>query len=120
MQREWAKAFDEKKTFDKEEKIRREEEKANQEDDELPVEERERRKAGREMERAMRRVVDYIPNPHKGGLLPDHLREALRRYKTDGEGAGVGFGGISLPMLGTQGPGTWRVGAGMGGRRLFR
>ncbi|GIJ85360.1 hypothetical protein Asppvi_004217 [Aspergillus pseudoviridinutans] len=39
------------------------------------------------------------PNPHRGQLLPSHLREALRRYKRDGEGGGVGFSGLkpSLP-----------------------
>jgi hypothetical protein len=62
----------------------------------------------------------FVPNPHKGGLLPDHLREALRRYKGDGEGGGVGFGSTSLGMMGTQGAGTWRAGNGGGARRLFR
>lgn len=62
----------------------------------------------------------FVPNPHKGGLLPDHLREALRRYKGDGEGGGVGFGNTSLAMMGVQGAGTWRVGNGVGARRLFR
>ncbi|KAF4173253.1 hypothetical protein CNMCM8694_003676 [Aspergillus lentulus] len=35
------------------------------------------------------------PNPHRGQLLPSHLREALRRYKRDGEGGGVGFSGLT-------------------------
>jgi transcription initiation factor TFIID subunit 11 len=61
-----------------------------------------------------------VPNPHKGGLLPDHLREALRRYKADGEGGGVGFGSTSLGMMGNHGAGTWRVGGGVSARRLFR
>jgi transcription initiation factor TFIID subunit 11 len=62
----------------------------------------------------------FVPNPHKGGLLPDHLREALRRYKGDGEGGGVGFGSTSLGMMGNQGAGTWRVGSGVGARKLFK
>ncbi|GAM36203.1 transcription factor TFIID complex subunit [Talaromyces pinophilus] len=34
----------------------------------------------------------FVPpvNPHRGQLLPDHIREALRRYKRDGEGGGTG------------------------------
>ncbi|KAL1974735.1 hypothetical protein VTN31DRAFT_4939 [Thermomyces dupontii] len=58
------------------------------------------------------------PNPHRGQLLPDHLREALRRYKRDCEGGGVGMSGLSLQTLGVRGAFTWGVGT--GGRRLFR
>jgi transcription initiation factor TFIID subunit 11 len=61
-----------------------------------------------------------IANEHRGGLLPDHVREALRRYKGDGEGGGVGFAGMSNHLIGVPGSGTWRVGQGLGGRRLFR
>lgn len=50
-----------------------------------------------------------------GPIQPDHLREAFRRYKRDGEGGGVGMGGTSLG-LGILGSGTARL----GGRRLFR
>lgn len=50
-----------------------------------------------------------------GPLLPDHLREALRRYKRDGEGGGTGLTGVSVG-LGLQGAGSQRL----GGRRLFR
>ncbi|MCJ1258897.1 hypothetical protein MMC24_006731 [Lignoscripta atroalba] len=50
-----------------------------------------------------------------GPLLPDHLREALRRYRRDGEGGGAGLAGISLG-LGLQGTGAARL----GGKRLFR
>lgn len=62
----------------------------------------------------------FIPpvNPHRGQLLPDHIREALRRYKRDGEGGGTGMSGLSQPMMGTRGAFTWQ--AGPGGRRLFR
>ncbi|KAL4801609.1 hTAFII28-like protein conserved region-domain-containing protein [Aspergillus unguis] len=63
--------------------------------------------------------VKLPPNPHRGQLLPSHLREALRRYKRDGEGGGVGFSGLSLGNLGTRGSVTWSAG-GIGGRRLFR
>lgn len=59
------------------------------------------------------------PNPHRGQLLPAHLREALRRSKRDGEGGGVGFSGMSLDNLGVKGSVTWNSGS-VGGRRLFR
>ncbi len=51
-----------------------------------------------------------------GPLLPDHLREALRRYKRAGEGGGVGMGAQSLAGMGMLGVGSARV----GGRRLFK
>ena len=67
-------------------------------------------------------------NPHRGGLLPEHLREALRRYR-ESEGNGVGFGGLSIGGLGVKGGKSWTVdgvgfgasggAAGLGGR-LFR
>ena len=50
-----------------------------------------------------------------GPLLPDHFREALRRYKRDGEGGGTGLAGISVG-LGTPGIGSARL----GGKRLFK
>ncbi|KAI5302536.1 hypothetical protein KEM56_000604 [Ascosphaera pollenicola] len=59
------------------------------------------------------------PNPHRGPLLPQHIREALRRYKNDGEGGGVGFSGLSMGALGVKGSHVWGRGGG-GGRRLFR
>ncbi|KAA6406553.1 MAG: hypothetical protein FRX48_09718 [Lasallia pustulata] len=34
-------------------------------------------------------------NRDRGPLLPDHLREALRRYKRDGEGGGAGLAGFA-------------------------
>ena len=76
--------------------------------------------AQRDIARLRKEVNEYIPNPHKGGLLPDHLREALRRYKADGEGGGVGFQGLSHPLLGLPGAATSRVGDGATPRRLFR
>ncbi|EAW14741.1 transcription initiation factor TFIID subunit 11 family protein [Aspergillus clavatus NRRL 1] len=59
------------------------------------------------------------PNPHRGQLLPCHLREALRRYKRDSEGGGVGFSGLSMGNLGVRGSVTWSAGS-TGGRRIFR
>ncbi|KAL4949106.1 hTAFII28-like protein conserved region-domain-containing protein [Aspergillus filifer] len=64
-------------------------------------------------------TVKLPPNPHRGQLLPSHLREAVRRYKRDGEGGGVGFSGLSLGNLGTRGSVTWSAGS-VGGRPLFR
>jgi len=48
-----------------------------------------------------------------GPLLPDHLREALRRYKMDREGGSVGFTGLSLE-------GRESAAARNGGKRLFK
>lgn len=50
-----------------------------------------------------------------GPLLPDHFREALRRYKRDGEGGGTGLAGVSVG-LGLAGAGAARL----QGKRLFR
>ena len=50
-----------------------------------------------------------------GPLLPDHFREALRRYKRDGDGGGTGLTGVSVG-LGITGSGSARL----GGKRLFR
>ncbi|THV80928.1 hypothetical protein D6C85_08716 [Aureobasidium pullulans] len=49
----------------------------------------------------------------RGPLLPDHLREALRRYKYDRSGGTVGFTGISLE-------GRESAAVRNGGRKLFR
>lgn len=48
-----------------------------------------------------------------GPLLPDHLREALRRYKHDRDGGSVGFTGLSLE-------GRESVASRVNGKRLFR
>lgn len=66
-----------------------------------------------------RREFRPPPNPHRGQLLPSHLREALRRSKRDGESGGTGFSGLSLDNLGVKGAFTWNSGT-VGGRRLFR
>ncbi|KAI9933298.1 hypothetical protein ASPWEDRAFT_43073 [Aspergillus wentii DTO 134E9] len=66
-----------------------------------------------------RREFKPPPNPHRGQLLPSHLREAQRRYKRDYEGGGVGFSGLSMGNLGVRGAVTWNAG-GAGGRRIFR
>ncbi|EAS31101.1 transcription initiation factor TFIID subunit beta [Coccidioides immitis RS] len=67
-----------------------------------------------------RRPFKLPPNPHRGPLLPSHLREAFRRYRRDGEGGGVGFTGLSMNGLSVRGAFTWSVRSGSGGRRLFR
>ena len=66
-----------------------------------------------------RREFRPPPNPHRGQLLPSHLREAVRRTKRNGEGGGVGYSGLSLENLGVRGSFTWNSGS-AGGRRLFR
>ncbi|CAI6333216.1 unnamed protein product [Periconia digitata] len=58
-------------------------------------------------------LEDRLKESDKGPLTPDHLREALRRYKRDREGGGAGFAGLSL-----EGP--ERTLARTGGKRLFR
>ena len=55
------------------------------------------------------------PQKYLGPLTPDHLREALRRYRRDGEGGGTGLTGFSV---GLGVPGT--ASARLQGRRLFR
>ncbi|KAK2733634.1 spermidine resistance protein [Myotisia sp. PD_48] len=60
----------------------------------------------------------FPPNPHRGPLLPSHIREALRRYKLSAEGGNVGFSGLSLNGYGVKGPFAWST-KGVGGRRLF-
>jgi transcription initiation factor TFIID subunit 11 len=65
-----------------------------------------------------RREFNPPPNPHRGQLLPSHLREALRRYKQGGEGGGVGTSTLSQQHFGVKGTFTW--GIGIGGQRLFR
>ena len=50
-----------------------------------------------------------------GPLLPEHIRESLRRYKRDGEANATGLTGVSVG-LGVQGT----VSARLQGRRLFR
>ncbi|KAK5049854.1 hypothetical protein LTR84_003972 [Exophiala bonariae] len=74
----------------------------------------------KDIEQLKKDVKAYIPNPHRGGLLPDHLREALRRYKADGEGGGVGFSSMSHGLLGVPGDVAWRIDGGNSGRRLLR
>lgn len=119
VQTEWAKAYEETR---KEERERREKELHNLEERQKQDNntEQQSRLMTRDIGRLKREIQEYIPNPHQGGLLPDHLREALRRYKADGEGGGVGFQGMSHGLLGVPGSLAWRVGDGASGRRLFR
>lgn len=58
-------------------------------------------------------VRRQIEDVDRGPLLPDHLREALRRYKKAQYGGTVGFTGLSLV-------GKDNAAARMGGRRLFK
>lgn len=55
------------------------------------------------------------PDKPLGPLLPDHFREALRRYRRDGEATGTGLTGFSVG-LGIPGTGSARL----QGRRLFK
>lgn len=80
----------------------------------------EKRIAQEEIQKLKREAESYAPDKHKGGLLPDHIREALRRYKHDGDGGGFGFSGHSHALLATKGSNTWRIGDGGTGQRLFR
>lgn len=52
----------------------------------------------------------------RGPLQPDHLREALRRYKKSRSGGSVGFTGISLYGMENRDVAASR----MGGKRLFK
>jgi transcription initiation factor TFIID subunit 11 len=62
----------------------------------------------KEREKLRARVLD-----NEGPLMPDHIREAMRRYRKGREGGDGGMRGVSLTAM--------RGGlAGLGGRRLFR
>ncbi len=52
---------------------------------------------------------------YEGPLLPDHFREAFRRYRRNGEGGGAGVSGLSVG-LGLPGAGVARIRE----KRLFR
>ncbi|MBE7182251.1 MAG: hypothetical protein INR71_13785, partial [Terriglobus roseus] len=56
---------------------------------------------------------DRVRLEKRGPLTPEHLREALRRYKRDSVGGAAGFMGFS-------GEGRENVAGRMGGRKLFR
>ncbi|KKY21813.1 putative transcription initiation factor tfiid subunit beta [Diplodia seriata] len=58
-------------------------------------------------------LSERLAERDRGPLTPDHLREALRRYKKDREGGAMGFLGLSLE-------GRERTAGRMGGRRLFK
>ncbi|KAL9048673.1 MAG: hypothetical protein Q9162_007601 [Coniocarpon cinnabarinum] len=64
-------------------------------------------------ERSEKKGVLDVDEPSRGPLTPDHLREALRRYKKDREGGSAGFQGMS--MLGRE-----MTASRSGGKRLFR
>lgn len=65
------------------------------------------------MREASMGVRRHIEEVDRGPLLPDHLREALRRYKRAQYGGTVGFTGLSLE-------GKDNAAARMGGRKLFK
>jgi len=58
-------------------------------------------------------MADRISRADRGPLTPDHLREALRRYRKEHPGGGAGYSGLSLK-------GKEIAAARMGGRKLFR
>jgi transcription initiation factor TFIID subunit 11 len=58
-------------------------------------------------------LADRTRDYDRGPLTPDHLREALRRYKKERSGGSAGFLGLSLH-------GKDVVNARIGGRRLFK
>jgi transcription initiation factor TFIID subunit 11 len=60
-------------------------------------------------------IKERTKQENRGPLTPDHIREALRRYKKDNEGSSSGFLGLSLQANGRE-----NVAAKTGGRRLFR
>ena len=117
VQIEWAKAYEQTR---EKEKVWRAEELQRLKARQIAGEDDHNRLLARDIVRLRNMVDEYVPNPHKGGLLPDHLREALRRYRADGDGGGVGFDGFSHGLLGSTGSAIWRQGDGATGRRLFR
>ena len=126
VQEEWAEAYEDSIEVNKEE-TRSEIERLKQDIAQATEQPTGTRFVGNEKvlcERKIKGLEDslgkYTPNPHRGLLMPDHLREGLRRYKADGDGGGVGFGGQSHALLGVKGSVSWRVGQGSGARRLFR
>jgi transcription initiation factor TFIID subunit 11 len=119
VQQEWAKAYDVTRQVEQETR-QRELERLEKKQKDGDTTDQQLRSIAKDIERLKREAKEYIPNPHRGGLLPDHLREALRRYKADGEGGGVGFEGLSHGLLGVGGSASWRVGDGASGRRLFK
>lgn len=132
VQKEWAAAFDANIEKEREREHRRQRQRESEQEQKRKGDEEAKEKntsetkatdakaSAAKIDDAKVKKTELAPNPHKGGLLPDHLRDALRRYKAGGEGGGVGFGNTSLGMMGNQGAGTWRVGGGVSARRLFR
>lgn len=121
VQQEWADAYEPRREEikdEREEKVAALEKKLA--DEASRMSEWDRKRLNQQIDRAKKEAQEYVPNPHKGGLLPDHLREALRRYKADGETGGTGFDGLSHPLLGIPGNRSWTVGDGATGKRLFR
>lgn len=123
VQRDWAEGFErvrEQERVGRKEELGRLEERLKVVEREGGMGEQERVLLKRDIERLRKEVDLYVPNPHRAGLLPDHVREALRRYRANGEGYGAGMQGASHSLLGTTGSAAYRVGDGTTGRRLFR
>lgn len=110
----------EQKTLAKEKELGEREREAKEKDPPATLSEQERRGLLLDIRRLKDEAAKYRPNKHRGGLLPDHLREALRRYRVDRDGSGFGFDGLSHPLLGIKGSRAWRVGEGSSAQRLFR
>lgn len=130
VQVEYAKALDvsikltkqawEQKLLTQEKELEERERAAKEKDPPSTLPEQERRAILLETRRLKDEISKYRPNKHRGGLLPDHLREAIRRYKADRDGSGFGFDGLSHPLLGVKGSRAWRTGDGSSAQRLFR
>ena len=119
VQEENAKAYEKTRAIEKEwrkEELKRIEAKGKEEG----LSEQTKVLLQRDRARLRKEVNAYVPNPHRGGLMPDHLREALRRIKADSLTNGVGFTGTSHEGFGVTGSAAWRVGDGAAPRRLFR
>jgi transcription initiation factor TFIID subunit 11 len=82
----------------------------NGDDHSMPNEDTAAKPAVLEASMGVRRQIEEVD---RGPLLPDHLREALRRYKKAQYGGTVGFTGLSLE-------GKDNAAARMGGRKLFK
>ena len=119
VQKEWADAYDETKEVEKKwrshelARLKAQEEKGRMDEKRAIL-------VKRDIARLEKATIAYIPNPHRGGILPDHLREAVRRYKADGEAKSAGDTGSAYSLLGVPGSAAARLSLGSGGRRMFR
>src|SRR2546423_3327327 len=105
VQKEWAKAFDDNVERERHRKLERQRKQGDGGAESKARELKASEKKASELENreAKTKKIEFVPNPHKGDLLPDHLREALRRYKGDGEGGGGGTMRTRLGMMSKKG-----------------